>query len=1007
MTARFLGAFGARSVGLLLLFSCAALTAGSAIAQQPLRTKTPDFRELESSLRVQTGAQLVKAENGVPQIVLGSKGSALVAAHPKFMTPAMIAERSRDFFATTATSLGFIAPSATLHSVEATTVGQTYNTLITLSYHGIPVRGRKAQIAIGAQSGELIAMRNSLPAVEPAVTEPTISAQSVLDKIKPAMLATSKVTKAPTLMYLPSRDNLSLRLVYEVRVSEPQNYWRYTFDATTGSLIEKKDMIVYCSDPAHDHDAGKPFFDVALLQQEDKLASPAATVGGKVQGNVLFYNPFLPDTTVAFPFIKVTINGKTTYADKDGNFSINDITYPLTINSTLESPYFRIDRDDENGPDADLTTSIVSGLANLDWTSSTGLSAERSAYNSAHRVYQHVKSYDPGFTILDQQMTVNVNVSGGACNAFYRPDLETLNFFPKSGNCSNTAEIADVVFHEYGHHYHHVRYRERGTEVVSGALGEAVSDILSNLMRDNPIIGEGFTGSGSILRNSSNAKKWPTHVASDPHTTGEILTGAVWDLRLAIGLERSLYLFHEALKAVPDASDEGEGAEQALEAFTDVLIAYLLADDEGDGIANGTPNSDAIVSAFEKHGIGLSNLISLNVNSIADQDTLATDYPVDLSAKYTGVLGSIDQDSVKLYYSVNNGPFVTLSASHLSGDQFAASIPRMPAGSVVRYYSTARTTLAQSGTVRTPRTGNYIFLVGYQQRYSDNAETELNHDYGISTDDAPMGIWERGIPAGTIWIDELFQLDSDRTPDGSYAYITGNANAATASGDPLEDALFDFSSPAARKTTLQTAAFDLSGAKSPMLKFWYYYRSEQVFSAAKNSFRVTISTNNGSSWREAYRSTEIQEGWTSAIAPIILGSTTTNDKIKLRFHATAASGTIVEAGVDDIEVLESVSTSPGGTGDVQSDVALRLDIATYPNPVSHGQFTFRYTLPQTSVVHAELKNVMGRAVWSTNGELKPIGQHSEQVTLDLPSGTYWLQLSTSMGTAYKQVHVVK
>jgi Zn-dependent metalloprotease len=1000
MIAHFLRTFYARSIGALVLVSCTLLATGNADAQQPLRTKMPDFNELAGSIKMQTGAQLVKAENGVPQIILGSKGSALIAAEPKYMTPAMIAERSRDFFITTGASLGFLASSAEIKANDAVQVGQAYNTLLTVSYNGIPVRGRKAQIAIGAQSGELLAIRNSLPAVEPSVTTAKISAQSVLDKIAPAMTASSKVTLEPTLVYLPSRDNRTLRLAYEVRVSEPQNYWRYTFDALTGSLIEKKDLVVYCSDPAHDHasEAADPFMDTPPM-------APAATVGGKVQGRVLYYSPFKPDTTVAFPFIKVIVNGKTVYADPEGNFSVPDVSYPLTISSTLESRFFKVNRADD--VDAKLTSTVTSGLANIDWLSTTGTLAERSAYTSAHRVYQHVKSFDPNFTAIDQKIVVNVNVSGGSCNAYYRPDDQTLNFYPKSGTCSNTAEIADVVYHEYGHHYQHIRYREAGTEVVSGALGEGFADVISNLMRDNSIIGDGFTGSGSVLRNSDNTKKWPTNVSSDPHLTGEILTGAVWDLRRSIGLERSRYLYHESLKAAPDASFEGEGAEQALEAFTDVLMAYLLADDEGDGIANGTPNSDAIVSAFEKHGIGLSNLISLNVNSIADQDTIAVDYPVDLTAKYTGVLGSINQDSVKLYYSVNNGPFVTLNASHQSGDQFVTSIPKLPSGSIVKYYSTARTTLVQSGTVRTPRTGTYTFLVGYQKRYSDNGETELNHDYGISTDNAPMGLWERAIPAGTIWIDQFFQLDSDHTAGGRFAYVTGNANASTGSTDPLEDALFDFSSQSTLKTTLQTSSFDLSKVKSPMLKFWYYQRSEQVFAAGINYFKVTVSTNDGSSWREAYKSAEVFDGWTSVIVPITLGATA-NDKVKLRFLAQAAPGTIVEAGVDDIEILESMAPSnPGGTGDVADGEALKLDIATYPNPVSHGKFTFKYTLPQTAVVQAELKNVMGRTVWSTNGELKPMGPHSENVSLDLPNGTYWLQLSTSMGTAYKQVHVVK
>lgn len=986
MTSRFLKALSAT-----MLVAACSFFADNSFAQQPLRTKTPTFEELAGSIKMQTGAQLVKAENGVPQIVLGTKGSALIAAQPKQMTPAMIAERSRNFFTATASTLGFLPSNAEVTAVPAATVGQAYNTVLRLSYHGIPVRDRRASVAIGAQSGELLALRNTLPAAEPNTTSPSVSIAAINAKIDLTLTPSSTVSQEPKLVYIASRDNQHLRLAYEVRVSEPQHAWRYTFDATTGALLEKRDMVMNCTNPSHDHEAN-------AFEDEVLLSEPAAvSVSGKVKGNVLYYNPFKPDTTVGMSFIKIVAGGKTYYADKDGNFSLTDVTLPLSVTSTLESRYFRIDRND--GTDGRLTSTLSSALGDLNWLETNGILAERSAYNSVHRVYQYVKKFDESFTDIDNKITVNVNVDG-SCNAYYQPDARTLNFFPEAGNCSNTAEIADVVYHEYGHHYHHVRYLERGTEVVSSSLGEAVADILSNFIRDNPIIGEGFTGASTILRNSKNSFKWPVDVSSDPHATGQILTGAVWDLRLAIGLPQSEYLFHEALKAVPDASDAGEGVDQALEAFTDVLLSYLLVDDDDNDLGNGTPHSTQIIAAFEKHGIGLSNLVSLKLVNIADQDTLATAYPVDVLASYSGAIGEIDQDSVKLYYSVNSGPYVMINVPHQSGDKYNTSIPKLPAGSMVRYYSTARTTLEQGSIVRMPRSGYYTFLVGYKQVYTDDAEEERDHQFGIDADDAIRGIWERGIPVGTIWIDDYFQLDSDHTANGSYAYVTGNLD----SPDALDDALFDFNYQGTRKTTLETETIDLTGNKNPLLKFWYYHRSEQVFSAAENSFRVSMSTNNGSSWRQIYGSTEVYKEWTSAVVPLTLSATGTNN-VKFRFIASSAIGTVVEAGVDDIEIVMPLQATP--IADVDNGLSLKLDLATFPNPVSHGSFSFNYTLPQTSVVQAELKNVMGSVVWSTNGELMHAGPHSEHVAIDLPTGTYWLQLSTSMGNVYKQIHVVK
>ncbi len=992
MTARFFKALSTQALcAALAMASCTFLVAGNADAQQASRTRTPNFEELAGSIQMQTGAKLVKAENGVPQIVLGTKGSALVAAQPKQMTPAMIAERTRNFFTATATSLGFLPADAEVSATNASTLGQSFNTVLTLSYNGIPVRGRRASVAIGAQSGEFLAWRNNLPAIEPNTSTPKISALAILSKIDPTLTPTSTISQQPKLIYIASRDNQVVRLAYEVRVSEPMHAWRYTFDATTGALLEKKDMVMNCTNPSHDHEADA-FEDAPVAP-----AAPAATVSGKVKGNVLYYNPFKPDTTVGMPFIKVVVNGKTTYADKDGNYSISDVTYPLAITSNLESRFFKIDRQD--GADGKLTSTITSGLGDIDWLSETGIRAERSAYNSVHRVYQYVKSFDDSFSDLDSKITVNINVNG-SCNAFYQPNERTLNFFPKAGDCSNTAEIADVVYHEYGHHYHHIRYIERGTEVTSSALGEAVADILSNFIRDNPIIGEGFSGSSTILRNSKNKFRWPSDVAADPHSTGQILTGAVWDLRLAIGLPQTEYLFHESLKAVPDASSGGETADDVLEAFTDVLMTFLLADDDDNDFSNGTPNSTAIITAFEDHGIGLSNLVSLKVVGIADQDTIATAYPVDVLASYSGAIGEIDQDSVKLFYSVNSGPYAMINVPHQNGDKYNASIPKLPAGSMVRYYSTARTTLEQGGTVRSPRSGYYTFLVGFRQVYTDDAEDDRDHKFGIDADNAIRGIWERGDPVGTFWMEDHFQQDTDHTVLGKRAYVTGNLD----SPDALDDALFDFNSQVTRKTTLETETIDLTGIKNPMLKFWYYHRSEQVFSAAQNQFRVSMSTNNGSSWRQVYGSTEVYPGWTSTIVPLTLSATATNN-VKFRFTASSAYGTVVEAGLDDIEIVVPLPATQ--IADVEDALALKLDLSTYPNPVSQGKFSFNYTLPQSTIVQAELKNVMGSVVWSTNGELKQTGPHSETVALDLPSGTYWLQLSTSMGNVYRQINVIK
>jgi hypothetical protein len=984
MTSRFLQALLVAGVFLLSI-------GGSANAQQSKRAQAPTFDELASSIKSQTGGRLVKAQNGVPQVILGAPG-ARVLASSKTSTPQAIANTSKEYFYRTATEVGFLPASAELNTVTASPVGRASNTVITLSYNGIPVRERKANVALGA-NGELVMMRNNLPSVEPNIAEPVITASTVAAKAKLSSARTATNFEEPKLVYVADRANTELRLAYEVRVTEqsPAHYWRYTFDAETGDLIEKKDLIVYCMDPSHDH------ADVASAEPAPAEAAPAtpqATVTGTVKANILPKSPFHGDTTVTLPFVKVTVNGKSTFADANGNWTAEGVDYPLTISSNLESRFFNVRRADATS--GSLSTTISAGVAELNWAPTVGISAERSAYYSAHKVYQHVKSFDPSFTQIDRKIPININVNG-ECNAFYHTGEKSLNFFPQSeGGCSNTAEIADVVYHEYGHHYHHVRYQAQGTDVNSSALGEGVADILSNLLRDDPVIGDGFTGKGSILRTSKNTKKWPTAVSTDPHGTGGIVAGAVWDLRLAIGLERTAYLFHEALKGVPDASASGEDADAALEAFTDVLLAFLLADDDDANLQNGTPNSAAIIKAFDLHGIGFSNLMDVEIAEIPDQTKDALQYPVSVTAQYNGVIGEVDHDSVKVYYVIGNGPLAHINLIHTGGNTYQGFIPQVPAGSIVRYYATVRTNLEGTASVRAPL-GNQTrsFAVGYETKYLDNAESEVGMRFGINTDVGTSGIWERGIPNSTVWFDNsAFQLGYDHSDDGEYAYITGNGNAPGANA--TTDALFDWSTTV--KTTMETPSINVTGLKSPVLKFHYYQRSED----AKNTFRVQITTNNGASWRTLYQSNESFPTWTGVIQPLgfePLGETT----VKFRFIANATAGTIVEAGVDDISIMV-----PQGVASVGAQSPEAISLSVYPNPVvKNGNLNFTYTLPSTSIVKAELKNVMGSAVWSMDGELKTTGSYSESVALDLPSGTYYLQLTTSEGMYIKQVHVVK
>src|SRR5439155_22740779 len=137
------------------------------------------------------------------------------------------------------------------------------------------------------------------------------------------------------------------------------------------------------------------------------------------------------------------------------------------------------------------------------------------------------KRLDEKLTNIDLHMKVNVNLNS-VCNAFYNPSDTSLNFFNAGSGCSNTGQIADVVFHEYGHRVTNARYQQasgQNTNIVDGSLGEGFADLNSAFIRDDPRIGIGFFGNNNkIIRSCDNTKKWPEDINSDIHLSGEIIS---------------------------------------------------------------------------------------------------------------------------------------------------------------------------------------------------------------------------------------------------------------------------------------------------------------------------------------------------------------------------------------------------------------------------------------------------------------------------------------------------
>jgi hypothetical protein len=525
---------------------------------------------------------------------------------------------------------------------------------------------------------------------------------------------------------------------------------------------------------------------------------------------------------------------------------------------------------------------------------------------------------------------------------------------------------------------------------VDGSLKEAIADITTNLLRDDPRIGVGFLKGGQangIIRNSDNTRRYPENVINEIHDDGMILTGAVWDVRQAIGLERTSRLYMDAMYGAPDGSSLGE-------ALADYFLEFLLADENDGDLSNGTPNSDAIIPAFNAHGIPGSAIIVLH-QGMPDQNSVTEPYEITGVARIAGNidLNLLHIQQVDIVYSVNDwqsSERMTVEYREVTRS-FIGYFPPQKAGTIVRYYIEVFDNFGSS--LREPSnapTGSYLFLVGYERRYYHDAEA--TDSWRVMTD-AMTGEWERAAPVGT-WNTQLgregevpyVQPNEDHTPGTgkTRCWVTGNAARGAGLGEnDVDDG----------ETMLNSPDIDLTGMIQPVLRYYRWYSNNAGATPGTDYWTVTISSDGGSNWEILERTKQSDASWKPHVF-VLRDLIELTPDMNLRFIAADAdSGSLIEAAVDDIEVLDINQSLVGVT---KNPVALSLELEqNYPNPFNPTT-TISFTIPSAEDVRLVVYNSLGQEIGKLVDARMNQGRHS--VTLDardLPSGLYMYELRTS------------
>ena len=234
--------------------------------------------------------------------------------------------------------------------------------------------------------------------------------------------------------------------------------------------------------------------------------------------------------------------------------------------------------------------------------------------------YYHTAEYhdylaDLGFGGLGGSVAIDVfnaelfGVQWKPIASGYDPETGRISLGSSADLTDSDAMDADVIIHEYAHAIQHkllgdvpgvfVSLETTATEQAL-ALVEGLADYAAVSRLGQPAFAEyaaSLHGSGAFLRNADNFRRWSNDVVEGAYRTGMIFSGAMWDLRSAVGSEAADSL---AWKTMQTIADNDLGTSELNTTFADVLSTMVQADTD----LHGGVHADDIRQAFAVHGVG-------------------------------------------------------------------------------------------------------------------------------------------------------------------------------------------------------------------------------------------------------------------------------------------------------------------------------------------------------------------------------------------------------------------
>ena len=418
----------------------------------------------------------------------------------------------------------------------------------------------------------------------------------------------SGTASSEAVLVIERRDYSDFHLVWWVTSGE----YKYHVDANNGSILE---------------------------MESRKVSSHSWST----EAEIYELSPSTPVITQPYPYQKNDIyipgTGEVTeYGDKYGNLFVDTEEITINVTSWLFGTYVDVEPCDGVYNNGKIEwDSFNDQLQTATFDDSNSQMGERMVGYWANASHIYIKNIDPTFTGMDFALLAQADCCC-TCNALaYIEEPYKIVMFQPHDECVATSEVADVIIHEYGHIYVATQYTI-GRPPLS--IHEAFADTLANAVTAQAEIGKDIRGEGTHFRSSDNKVLFDDNdCGGESHCMGNILAGALWEVRGFLGYAYTDYLWHQARFA------------QSL-SFPEFVVDFYMLDDDDDNVLNGTPNAAAFEECFwDNHHIPIPVMPDIPTDGVV-LDIVPIEFPLEMDRSignhlwYTATIKNLNDEPV-------------------------------------------------------------------------------------------------------------------------------------------------------------------------------------------------------------------------------------------------------------------------------------------------------------------------------------------------------------------------